>query len=141
MTNKELAQVGAALYACEGTVARRDYRGENRYNYAIEITNSKPQIIATFCLFLKKVMKIDWNRVKGQLFVYPDHNQKKLVKFWSKVSTIPVSHFQKVILLQQKGSKYKPNPLGTFKVRYSSKEDFLKLQCIIEQVWKDVGVT
>lgn len=136
----ELKLVGAMLYACEGTKARRDKRYQNHYNYSIELTNSKPEIIGSFSKFLFRILKVDQKRLRGQLFLYPDHDKEKLIRFWSRVSSIPLSQFQQVIMLKQKNSKYKPNPLGTFKIRYSHKKDFVKLQKIIESVWRDVGV-
>ncbi len=140
MTNKELKIIGAMLYACEGTKARRDFRRKNGYIYSIEMTNSDPKIIQLFSIFLQKIIKADWNRTRGQVFLYPDLNEKKLVKYWSKISDIPTGQFQKSILLNAKNGKFKSNPLGTFKLRYSCKNDFLKLQLIIEKVWRDAGV-
>lgn len=139
MNIKELTILGASLYACEGTKERRDYRSENRYIYSIELTNSDPRIIKTFSVFLKKIIKADWSRVRGQIFLYPDLSEKKLKSVWSKSSGIPLRKFQKSIYLKQKFGKFKPNPLGTFKIRYSCKEDFLKLKTIIENMWRDAG--
>lgn len=140
MTRKELTIAGAMLYACEGTKLRRDLRYKNYFIYAIEMTNSRPQIIALFARFLRDILKIDKLRLRGQLFIYPDHDEKKLVKLWSRISGIPTLQFQKVIRLTQKNSKYKPNPLGTFKIRYNHKVDFLRLQAIITEIWNDAGV-
>lgn len=137
MTIKELKLIGAMLYACEGTKARRDPRTKNGYIYSIELTNSDPKIIKIFSLFLKKIIKADWSRVRGQVFLYPDLIEKDLVKFWSAHSSIPVNQFQKSICLQAKNGKFKASPFGTFKLRYSCKKDFLKLQIIIDSVWRD----
>jgi hypothetical protein len=136
MNNKELTILGAALYACEGTKARRDYRRENGYICSIEITNSDPFIIKSFVLFLKRIIQPDWNRVRGQLFLYPDLDETSLKKQWSEISEIPINQFQKSIYLKQKLGKFKPNPMGTFKLRYSSKKDFIRLQEKINQLWK-----
>ena len=140
MTKKELKIIGAMLYVCEGTKARRDSRTKNGYIRSIELTNSDPNIIQTFSIFLQKIIKADWSRVRGQLFIYPDLSEKELVRYWSKISNIPITQFQKTIILRAKIGRFKPNPLGTFKLRYSCKSDFLKLQSIIEKVWSEVGV-
>lgn len=141
MTRKNLIIAGAMIYACEGTKARRDFRYANRYIYAIELTNSRPETISLFSKFLKEIMDVDWTKVRGQLFLYPDHDKEKLIQYWAKVSSIPTSQFQQIISLTQKNSKYKPNPLGTFKIRYNNKVDFFKLQKIITGVWRDAGLT
>ncbi|MBI4158471.1 MAG: hypothetical protein HY505_02540 [Candidatus Yanofskybacteria bacterium] len=137
MDLRELTVLGASLYACEGTKARRDFRRPNGYNYSIELTNSDPNIVRVFSLFLKKIIKADWKRVKGQLFLYPDLDENELKMTWSKASGIPTAQFQKSICLKKKISKFKPNPLGTFKLRYPCKEDFLKLQSIIDNMWSE----
>lgn len=128
------------LYACEGTKARRDLRTTNSYICSIELTNSDPRIIRIFSQFLKKIIKPDWTRVKGQVFLYPDLNEGELIKFWSKASSIPANQFQKSIVLRAKNGKFKANPLGTFKLRYSCKDDFLRLQSMIDKVWRDARV-
>lgn len=83
---------------------------------------------------------IDPCRIRGQLFIYPDLNKTKVMDVWSRKTSIPLGQFQKVIMLKSKVSKFKPNPLETFKLRFSSKEKFLKLQSIIDEVWKSAGL-
>ena len=140
MTIKELRLAGALLYVCEGTKLRKDLRYKNTYIYSIEFTNSDPQIIALFRRFMIEELKIDPKKIKGQLFLYPDLDQKKVMREWSRRVNIPTGQFQKIIMLKAKISKFKPNPLGTLKIRHSSKEKFLRLQSIIDNVWRDAGV-
>lgn len=141
MTTRELRLAGALLYVCEGTKLRKDTRYKNTFIYAIEFTNSDPKIIALFRRFMIEQLKVDENRIKGQLFLYPDLDQKKVMNEWSRRTHIPINQFQKIIMLKAKVSKFKPSPLGTLKIRHSSKEKFLKLQSIIDGVWKDAGET
>lgn len=140
MTEWELTIAGTLLYACEGTRLRRDPRGKNRFTYSIELTNSRPEIVKLFVRFLREILNVEEQRLRGQLFIYKDHEENSLKSFWSDTSGISIDQFQKVILLRQKNSRYKPNPLGTFKVRYSSKESFIKLQQLMNNVWKGAGV-
>ena len=140
MNRKELTILGASLYACEGTKARRDYRSKNRYLYSMELTNSDPNIIKSFANFMREIIGADLSRVRGQLFLYPDLDEDTLKSIWSGASGIPLDQFQKSIYLRQKIGKFKANPLGTFKIRYSCKEHFLKLQDMIENLWKRAGV-
>ena len=140
MDKKSLKIIGASLYACEGTKARRDYRTKNGYIRSIELTNADSRIIEIFSKFLRQILKVDWNRVRGQIFLYPDLSEQELKKFWAKRSGIPENQFQKSIVLKSKTSKFKPSRYGTFKIRYSCKEDFIKLESIIEELWRDAGV-
>jgi len=139
MNNKELTKAAALLYMCEGTKERLDKRN-GRYIYSIEFTNSDPKIIKLFCLFLYKVIKVKKEKIRGQLFTYPDTKIKMITKYWSKISEIPVTQFQKTIVLKKIGYRFKPNPLGTFKVRYGSKVDFLRLREMINNVWNDFDI-
>lgn len=140
MNKKTLQYIGAVLYSCEGTKARRDYRTEKGYIRSIELTNSDSKIISIFAKFLHEIIDADWDRVKGQLFIYPDLKEDKLKEFWSLVSGIPLEQFQKSIVLKAKDGKFKANPYGTFKIRYSCKKDFIKLEKIIHSMWRDAGV-
>ena len=140
MNRSDLKIIGAMLYVCEGTKARRDFRTKHGYTYSIELTNSDPKIIRIFNIFLKKIIKADWTRVRGQILTYPDLVENDLLKYWSKVADIPLSQFQKSITLGAKNGKFRPSPFGTFKVRYACKKDFLKMQSVIDDVWKRAGV-
>lgn len=92
-----------------------------------------------FLKFLRKIINPIEDRIKGELFMYEELNEDRLVNFWSKISGIPKSRFNKTIILKQKNFRYKPNPLGTFKVRYSNKEHFIKLRGIIDDVFGGVA--
>jgi hypothetical protein len=125
---------------CEGIKLRQDLRYKNTFIYAIEFTNSNPKIVSLFVKFMKKILKIELNKIKGQLFIYPDINKEKVMKIWSSRTGAPIEQFQKIIMLKPKSSKFKHNPLGTFKVRYSEKEKFLGLQDIMDDIWRDARV-
>lgn len=131
---RDLKLAGVLLYLCEGTKLRKDPRYKNTYIYAIEFTNNNSEVIAIFVRFMREVLKIDPIKFRGQVFSYPDLDEKKLVRFWSHISSIPVEQFQKVIILKAKVSKFKPSPFGTFKIRCSSKEKFLELQSLTDEV-------
>src|SRR5579862_4685125 len=133
MTRDELELAGAILYKTEGTKLRRNKRYPlgNTYYYAIEFTNSDPVLIKIFLNFLRKKIKVMETNIRCELFIYPDHNKDELENFWAQTTKLPLHQFHKTILLRTKGSKYQPNPLGTCKIRYNSKADFLKLNAII----------
>ncbi|MFH1576857.1 MAG: hypothetical protein ABID35_04895 [Candidatus Margulisiibacteriota bacterium] len=134
-TNKELQIIGPILYSCEGTQLRKDKRRKNTtYYWVIEFTNSNPKLISLFVSFLRKIIKIDEKKLKGQLFAYKELDMAQLENYWSNISEIPQNNFNKTIILTQKNSKYKPNPNGTFKIRYHSKEAFKKLEKIANSI-------
>jgi hypothetical protein len=136
-SNKELSLIGSSLYLCEGARARVSKRsnGQKQNIFAIEFTNMDTRVIKLFLEFLRKVLKADENKIKAELFIYPDHDDFKLKNYWIKQTRIPLSRFNKTIKLKQKNIKYKPNPLGILKIRYSHKEHFLKMQGIIKKIF------
>ena len=107
--------------------------------YAIDFTNNNPSIIRSFLKFLRSNINVEEDRIKAQLFIYSDHDEKEMIEFWSKVSQIPPDRFNKVIHLTQRSGRFKPSKYGTFKVRYHHKEHFLKLQGIIDKVFGGVA--
>ena len=127
--------MGASLYACEGTKARVIHRTGQKI-FAIEFTNTNPNIIRVFMEFLRLVVQADESRLHPQLFIYPDHDEKQLLGYWSNLTAIPISQFNQTIKLTQKSFKYKPNPLGVLKIRYHCKKHFLEIQSIISQVFE-----
>ena len=137
LSRRELTILGASIYLCEGTKARVDNRGWSHFD--VEFTNKDPRLICLFLKFLRKSIKVEENRLKAQLFVYPDHDQHQIMLFWSKATAIPFDRFNKTILLKQKNPRYIPNPLGTLKLRYSHKKHFLKIQSIINDIFEQKG--
>ncbi len=136
-TKKELEIIGTVLYGCEGTRLRRDKRRVNNvYHWVIEFTNTDPRLIKLFLLFMRKVLTIHEKKLKGQLFIYNDLDQDKVEKFWSSATEIPLSRFNKTIILTPRGYKGKLSEKGTFKLRYHSKEIFKKLDSIMEKVFQ-----
>lgn len=136
-TNRELSLIGSILYSCEGTQLRRDKRRRNDvYYWAIEFTNSNPKLIQLFVAFLKRIIKIDVSRLKGQLLIYDDLNIGKLEQYWLAITGILLINLNKTIVFKSKNTKYKLNPNGTFKLRYYSKDAFQKLDALIKSVLK-----
>ncbi len=131
----DLKLLGAALYLDEGTKARKTRYGKI---YSIEFTNTDPRMIEIFMLFLRKVIKPIEEKVKAQLFIYPDHCEVTLKSFWSEKLNIPLGRFQKSIFLKQSSGRFKPSLYGIMKVRYNNKVHFLELQGIIDKVFGGV---
>jgi len=135
--NKELSIIGVMLYSCEGTRLRKDKRRKNDiYYWVIEFTNSNFYLVELFVTFLRKVIKIDELRLKGQLLIYDDLNKKELEKKWAAITNIPLSNFNKTIVFRSKNINYRPNPNGTFKIRYHNKEAFKKLDSLMNKILK-----
>jgi len=90
---KELKLLGAALYLSEGTKLRVDNRGWKYYD--VEFTNTDPRMMRVYSDFARRVLKLSEEKLRVQVFVYPDHDERESISFWSKTLNIPVKQFTK----------------------------------------------
>jgi len=130
-------KIGSLIYLCEGTRSKRQNRGKPEQ---IELVSSDPFIIKIFLNFLRKIIRIEENRLRGRLEIYSDRNEKQAKNYWSKITKIPVSQFQKPIIKESKKVRRSLNKLkyGTFILRYASKPKYELLMSTIENVKKEL---
>ena len=117
MTNLEIA--GLTIWWAEGSKSRRDVRWKNAVSYPIEVTNTDGRIILIFLKYMTEERKISIDRFKLQLQIHQGDNQKEFEKYWSDLTKIPLSNFQKTII-RPAGNKPGKSK-GTCKVRFSDK--------------------
>jgi hypothetical protein len=132
MKMNALKAMGAALYWAEGTKMRIDNRGWKQYH--VVFTNTNPEMIKAFLRFLKN-LKTDKTRVKVQLHLYPEHNAKEEISFWSEITKIPEKQFEKIIYAKGTGSR-KKSKHGICAIRYYSKSAYLKIEKLINSLPK-----
>jgi hypothetical protein len=131
MDKENLRIFGLTAYLCEGTKLRKDNRYKNTYLYVIEFTNSDPNLMKLFIDFMRQELEIDENKIKCQIAIYNDLKAEKIEKFWSNYLDIPICNFNKVIIFKPKNLGNKINLRGTCKLRYYSKNVFLKLNELV----------
>lgn len=122
-----LKLIGPLIYWCEGTKSIRQNRGNP---LQIEFVSSDPMLIRVFLKFLRNVLKIEENKLRGRLQLHEGDDKEKIENYWSKLSRIPTSQFQKPIIKKRKDDyKFHYNFLeyGTFIIRYGSKEKYNEL--------------
>lgn len=69
-------------------------------NSLVRLSNTDPGMIKIFCLFLKESCLVPKDRIKAELILYPDLNEKYCKNFWSQVSGIPLNQFIKSQFIQ-----------------------------------------
>jgi hypothetical protein len=85
LSEREFLVAGVALYAGEG--AKRDG--------AVKSANSDPRMIAFFCAWLRRFFAIDETRLRLRLYLHEGLDLGASIAFWSEVTGIPPSQFQK----------------------------------------------
>lgn len=125
LENKDIAKITLAmLYLGEGT--------KNLKRGSLMFGNSDPFIISLFLHLLRNCYEIDESKFRCTLQCRDDQNIKKLEKFWSKITNIPLSQFYKArIDARTIGKKSKkPDYRGVCRIDYFSAEIFLELMQI-----------
>jgi transcriptional regulator with XRE-family HTH domain len=85
LSEREFLVAGVALYAGEG--AKRDG--------ALKFANSDPRMIAFYCAWLRRFFEIDETRLRLRLYLHEGLDLDASITFWSEVTGIPPSQFQK----------------------------------------------
>jgi len=98
---------GAMLYWAEGTKTQ-----------STAVSNSDPRIIEFMVGWLKHVFRIPPSRLKAHLHIHYGNDEKKIKKYWSTNTRIPLKNFGKSFI-KPKGTGHRTNilPNGVIKIR------------------------
>lgn len=66
----------------------------------VRLSNSEPEMLKIFYLFLIKVIKIHPDKIFSWLLLYPDLIDSVQKNFWSKTTNIPLDNFKKSIYIK-----------------------------------------
>ena len=124
--------VGVVLWWAEGTKSRRDKRWKNAVTYPLEMTSTDPLAIKIFLEFVRKDLGVEESRLKLQIQVHKNDDVGRLEKYWTKITKIPKSRFQKTIIRPIGNKPGKTN--GTCKIRYHDKLTYLKASGILKSI-------
>jgi AcrR family transcriptional regulator len=90
-------------------------------NCQVRLSNTDPEMIRIFSLFLQKVCKIPRCKIKIELTLYPDLNEEVCKKFWHKASGIPIAQFRKAKFIKGKHPT-KRLSYGICNINFNSRE-------------------
>lgn len=91
---------GIMLYWGEGDKIGKD---------KVRLTNTDPSLIKVFVLFLTEVLQIPAEKVRAQVLVYPDLDERTTREYWIRESGLSDSNFLKSTPIQ---GKHKTRRLG-----------------------------
>jgi hypothetical protein len=123
MSDRDLLIAGVALYAGEGSKTG----GE------AALANSDPRIISMFLAFLRRHFVVDESRLRVHLYLHEGLDLDAAISFWSKVTGIPPSQFQKPYRAKADPSIRKSkHPMGCPSVRYGCTETHRAIMSLID---------
>lgn len=123
----ELKIVGAMIYWAEGSKSRGG---------GVEITNSDPELIKFIIYWLEKVCKILPYKLKARLNIHANQDDRKMKKYWSKITGIPLNRFGKSYI-KPEGTGHRKNILhnGVIRIRFGSENLRHKVMGWIEAIY------
>ncbi|MFA5942364.1 MAG: hypothetical protein WC798_01705 [Candidatus Paceibacterota bacterium] len=74
--------------------------GDKLTKQAVKLTNTDPNLIRLYVFFLKRVCGIPEDKIKAQVLVYPDLNEKDCREYWARESGLDLKSFTKSSTMQ-----------------------------------------
>ena len=127
-SKRDLFFLGAALYWGEGSKTSRG---------TINFTNADPRSIQVMVRYFKEVCGVTDQKFHGHVILHPHLDARKAERYWSRISGIPLTRFQKTSMQHNKASQNKKDslPLGTFSVSVYDTLLYLRLMGWMEGMY------
>lgn len=108
----ELKLIGAMIYWAEGSKS-----------CGTSISNSDPKLIKFMTLWLQKICGVPLQKIKARLNIHANQSDKKIKKYWSKITRIPLKNFGKSYI-KPEGTGHRKNILhnGVIGIRIGSED-------------------
>lgn len=141
ITKRDLFILGISLYWAEGHKKLAVKNGKEITSHAISFTNSDPEMIRIFVIFLKSFFPGISNRdITVGVRIFKHMNEKQVLSFWRKVTELPSECFSKCLCVVSKSSQRKRPfnrlPYGTVQIRVNSTDKFHELMGWVEGIKK-----
>lgn len=111
LTSQDKLIVLSCLYWAEGS--KKDF----------SLSNTDPQLVKLFINCLRDVFNIKNDQFKISTRIYEDINPEESIKFWSRITGVPLENFGVNVLEGKKRGKLK---YGMARVRITKGGDYLK---------------
>lgn len=123
ISEKELKLIGIGLYWAEGYKA-------NSWR-TVSFTNSDPGMIALMMRWFREICKVKEERFRLKLQLHDGKDVKRIEKFWSEVTQLPLSQFTKTTIKISRSSKMTRRNIllyGILQIRVSDIKLFTKIR-------------
>jgi len=98
--------IGTVLYWAEGSK-----QNENRPSKELIFTNSDPEMIKVYLLWLNKCHGIDSSNIKFEIYIHETYDKTplELSKYWSDITSFSVDNFNKIYFKKNKVKSIRKN--------------------------------
>ncbi|NQU77524.1 hypothetical protein HQ544_02390 [Candidatus Falkowbacteria bacterium] len=97
------------IYICEGATD---------VNSGATFINSDPGLIQLYLFLLRKSFKLDEKKFRVCVHLHTYHEKAKQIKYWSKITKIPLEQFMKPHQKRSTGKRTKEGYQGCISIRY-----------------------
>jgi hypothetical protein len=112
LSKRERFLIGISLYAAEGT----------KYDGKFEFTNTNPEMVLFMAAWLREFGCIKESKLRVSLWLHENLDEKGAIFYWSSITKIPASQFQKSFRAKNKLSSRKVrkniHAFGVCSIRY-----------------------
>ena len=137
LTKLDLLLVSTALYWGEGTKS-----GDNTPSPRFSFANSDPNMIKVCLRFLREILCVEDQKIRGGIHIYPDTNVENAKKFWAEITGLPKERFYIITQISRAGQNLRKNKLlhGTLHVKVNSRLIFYKVKGLINGLIRGLSV-
>lgn len=96
----------------------------------LTFTNSDPKMMHVFITLLRKSFSLDESKFRCLVHIHNYHNDEAVKLFWSKLTGIPLSQFNKSYTKPHTGKNYHPGYKGCLRLTYYDYTLALKLKSL-----------
>lgn len=120
LSMNDLLIIGTVLYWAEGYKRLKVKNGKEITSHVIGLTNSDPDIVFSFILFLKKILLIPAEKIMIEMRLFEHINAEEAILYWMNATGLSRSQFKKPlypISTASRGMRPKNRlPYGTIQV-------------------------
>lgn len=107
------------VFVCEGNASLQG---------GVRFTNSNPNLVQLYLTLLRRSFTIDEKKLRVCLHIHCYHDKARQLKFWSKVTGIPLRQFLKPFQKVNSGKRARTGYQGCVSIRYYDNRVGRKLQ-------------
>lgn len=140
IANDILRKINLDIYQCKLLCALLYWCEGSKNSTGLGFTNSDPELIKTFITLFRKAFTVDETKFRALVHLHGYHNENEQKKFWSSITNIPESRFQKSYRKANSGKRIKKDYPGCISIRYYDSKVFKQLKALYRSFFKNMGV-
>jgi len=128
---KDLRLAALMLYWAEGS---------KKGKHTVDFANSDRRMILVFLKALKKIYRVNKDRIRVFLYCYKNQKVSALLEYWSRLLNIPREQFTKPYIRKDFNiNKSNKMPHGLVHIRYSDKKLLMQILSEIDKIQSNLN--